>query len=303
MEINHSKNISFLIPGTFFCLWITGFSNERVEQILALFFIFSFGILHGANDLVLIQNIKQSEGLVSKQKVLVLYVSFVVLIAALFYAVPQFALWLFILYSAYHFGEQHWVGRVSGKSLLNQFYFLIYGFLILFMLFNLHGQEVSNIMEEITGRSVPVLVFRTIFLVSITTFFILSLFIFRDYKFLKVLPLEILLLVVFWIVFKTASLLWAFAIYFILWHAIPSLLDQLKLLYGKANTANGKKYLSSAALYWVASLVSLSVAYFLFRDPSYGFISIFFSFLAAITFPHVIVISRFLRQPRHADKA
>lgn len=302
MKVIKSEKINFLIPLTFFCLWLTGFSSDKVEQILALVFIFSFGILHGANDLMLIQNLRHTVSTSAKSKILILYVVVVLVIAGLFYAIPQFALWLFILYSAYHFGEQHWVGRLSDTSPLVQFYFLAYGFLILFMLFYLNAQEVSIIMKEITGKEVPIKIFEVGFWLNATVFGVLSLFLFRGILLLKLLPIELLLLGIFWIVFKTASLLWAFAIYFILWHAIPSLLDQIKILYGTANRENGRKYLSSAALYWIAALISLSAAYILFNDPSYGFVSIFFSFLAAITFPHVIVISRFLSRSGTVDK-
>ena len=90
----------------------------------------------------------------------------------------------------------------------------------------------------------------------------------------------------------TASLIWAFAIYFILWHSIPSLIDQITLLYGKTTFRNGMRYLKNSALYWIAAMLSLVVAFFFLGDAEYGFLPLFFSFLAAITFPHVLVMGQ-----------
>jgi Brp/Blh family beta-carotene 15,15'-monooxygenase len=91
--------------------------------------------------------------------------------------------------------------------------------------------------------------------------------------------------------FKVGDLIWAFVIYFIFWHSIPSLLDQIKFLYGKVSLKNFKAYFKSAFLYWLISLFGIVVLYFLLKDYKI-FDSIFFSFLAAITFPHVFVIER-----------
>jgi Brp/Blh family beta-carotene 15,15'-monooxygenase len=105
------------------------------------------------------------------------------------------------------------------------------------------------------------------------------------------LAVELLYLVVFTILFKVGSLIWAFAIYFIFWHSIPSLLDQTKFLFGVVSISNFKRYCKSAFLYWLISIVGIIILYFILKDYKI-FDSIFFSFLAAITFPHVFVIER-----------
>lgn len=295
MNLKKIKIRNILIPSTFFCLWITGFSNEAVEQVLALIFIFSFGILHGANDLFLIQKLNMGGRRVAPIITLSLYIAFVVLIGLLFYIIPVVALCGFIVFSAFHFGEQHWVGQIEKRFGLRNLFYTLYGLLILNLLFALHETEVLEVIQEITGMYLTSGLFMTGFWISLVGFLILSFVLFKGMKWLTVLPLEILLIGIFWIVFKTSSLLWAFAIYFILWHAIPSLIDQLQMLYGTATRINGKRYLNSAAIYWLGSLISLAVAYFWFRDPEYGFLPIFFSFLAAITFPHVLVMTGFYR--------
>ena len=103
---------------------------------------------------------------------------------------------------------------------------------------------------------------------------------------------ELFLLGVFFVIFKTASLLWGFCIYFVVWHSIPSLMDQMNYLYGKTNWSTFKNYLKTSWPYWVVSLVGLVGLYWLLRDNNRFFLSVLIYFLAAITFPHVIVMSR-----------
>ena len=106
---------------------------------------------------------------------------------------------------------------------------------------------------------------------------------------------ELFFLLVFFIVFKTASLLWAFSIYFVIWHSIPSLMDQTKYLYGQVSRNSILAYFKTSFIYWLASMVGLGVLYYLFHDRQGLFLSIMIYFLAAITFPHVIVMNRLNR--------
>ncbi|MBC2839661.1 Brp/Blh family beta-carotene 15,15'-dioxygenase [Robiginitalea sp. SC105] len=287
---------NFLVPITFFCLWISGFFDDQAQQALALVLIFSFGILHGSNDLLILNHLKDGPKRPGRNfRLLSLYVLFVVGIACFFYFLPALALCSFILYSAFHFGEQHWVGRLERDSWIHQALFVSYGLTILLLLFSLHAGASSEIMQEISGVRVSETVFIWAGTVAFTSFLGLTLMAYPWRRWIRVIPAELFLLAVFFVVFRTASLLWAFAIYFILWHALPSLMDQVRLLYGSINRKNSLKYLNASAVYWGAALGSLAVVYFFFRDPSFGFLPLFFSFLAAITFPHVWVMSGLYR--------
>ena len=284
---------SGMIVSTFFFLWLAVYFSQVVEEVLAFVLIFSFGILHGANDLEILR--KKSREMKVKHgnlNMLLGYVGFVLGSAILFYLIPAGALLFFILFSAYHFGEQHWVKRMGKSRSLQRFLYTTYGLTILLLLFHAHGPEVALIMEEICGFSVPVAWFGRGSLIALSLF-VLSLFgnfywaQFQHY-FLK----EIFLLGVFFVVFHSASLLWAFAIYFVVWHSIPSLADQIRLLYGNLTVESGIRYVKSSAVYWIAALATLAAAFLYFRGNDFGFLPLFFSFLAAITFPHVLVITR-----------
>ena len=100
---------------------------------------------------------------------------------------------------------------------------------------------------------------------------------------------ELFTLVVLVIIFKSSSLIWGFAIYFIVWHSIPSLLEQIKFAYGTLERRHIVKYTKTALPYWLVSLAGMTLLYFTFKDEKH-FSSLFFAFIAAVTFPHSIVM-------------
>ena len=94
------SKISIIV--SFIALWITSKLESDVQTIIGFAFIFSFGILHGANDLVLLKNLKAKKN--RYFSFLTLYVTVVLISALLFLTIPLIVLFLFISISAYHFG-------------------------------------------------------------------------------------------------------------------------------------------------------------------------------------------------------
>ena len=93
------------------------------------------------------------------------------------------------------------------------------------------------------------------------------------------------------LVFFTYELLPAFAIYFVFFHSIPSIIEQSDYLFDDSTkTENFKKFLLKGAVYWLLAIVFLVVMYLILKNNIDFSLAIFFSFLAAITFPHVLVI-------------
>jgi Brp/Blh family beta-carotene 15,15'-monooxygenase len=103
---------------------------------------------------------------------------------------------------------------------------------------------------------------------------------------------ELFLLIVFAIVFNFATLLWAFAIYFIYWHSIPSILEQLAYLYGDKSFKSIKLYLRSSSVIWLISVTAIFVLFYIVRNNADLFLALFFAFLGAITFAHSFIIMK-----------
>lgn len=275
---------------SFLGLWLTSYLDTKFQTLFGLALIFSFGILHGANDLKLINQIEAVKK-VKFLKILVAYVILVLLSVVLFMKIPILALLIFILVSAYHFGEQNWHQILKGlNKIISGLLEFSYGLLILTAIFYFNALEVADIIYKIAFISIDETQFLLMMQIS-TLLYIISLSIVGIQK--KELQIKLieqsLYIIILCIIFKVASLILGFAIYFILWHSIPSLHDQIKFLYGSYNLENFKKYFKSAFWYWIISLIGVFVLYFISKDMII-FDALFFSFLASITFPHFIVI-------------
>jgi Brp/Blh family beta-carotene 15,15'-monooxygenase len=282
------KYFNFAIVASFFCLWLDSLLSNNAQIIVGFILILTFGILHGANDLLLIKKIDYNKEQLSFQKTLLYYIIVVGLGSLLFWIIPWFALLLFIIVSGYHFGEQQWENLE--KSTHFKLFEFTYGLFILMLLFNFNINEVQEVIQNITSIVVPKnyftygLLINSIALVALGIYYSNKLLEFKNRW-----MLETFYLLVFTVIFRVSSLIWGFAIYFIIWHSIPSIINQINYLNGEVSWNNFRKYIRSAFLYWVISLIGIATLYLLFKDIEI-FNALFFSFLAAITFPHVLVI-------------
>ena len=288
-----SKYSNIAIVTSFFGLWLDSFFSNKIQIILGFSLIFSFGILHGANDLLLIENRNTKKNTYFFIKTLIIYVLIVILSAILFFFIPWLALFLFIIVSAFHFGEQQWKDLIGlYPNWISSSIGFTYGLFILLLLFIFHAIEVENIIFEITKIQIPTFYLPLLFKIFGCAFFITVAYTYYRYKTLREkIRTELFYLIVFTIIFKTSSLIWGFSIYFILWHSIPSILEQMNFLYGEFSFPNFKSYCKSALLYWLLSITGITLLYYMFKDIQI-FNAIFFSFLAAITFPHAFVITK-----------
>ena len=286
-----SKYSNFAIVASFLGLWINSFFSNEFQLIVGFILILSFGILHGANDLALIKNVNPNNKVENFYKVLLYYIIIVLVGATLFYIIPWLALTLFIIISGYHFGEQQWNEQLKIEAKWIKFiYEMLYGLIILFLIFTFHAVEVQKIILAITTIEVPNFAYLLILKILLSLFALLSIFFyFKIERFKNYFFKELFYLFVFSIIFKASSLIWGFALYFIFWHSIPSMIDQIKFLFGNDSFYNFKLYFRSAFAYWIVSLLGIALLYFIFKDQKI-FNALFFSFLASITFPHVIVI-------------
>jgi Brp/Blh family beta-carotene 15,15'-monooxygenase len=291
------KYTHFAIVASFFCLWLNSFFTEKTELIIAFFFILTVGILHGANDLILIETTNSDQKNSTFLKNLIKYIIIVVSGLVLFYLLPILALALFIIVSAFHFGDQQglYFSFKTSKIILVAYPFL-YGVLLLFLLFYFNSLEVENIVSAIIRIPIPYFYITEILITTLLLFSSISIYFFYKFRpFRKKIATELFYIIVFTILFKTSSLIWGFAIYFIIWHSVPSILDQMKFIYGAVTLQHFLTYCKNGFAYWLASVIGIAGLYLIFKDQEI-FNALFFSFLAAITFPHVFVILKMMHK-------
>ena len=284
---NHISSL-LIILGTICCVILNYTVSETYVDILSGFGILTFGIVHGANDLLLINKTTDTTKSIFTQ--FFIYLTLVLLFFIFFYVIPSLALITFIILSSYHFGEQQWTLFEKTNNNIIKILYFSYGLLIFSILFYFNFNEVSFIIKDITDQSFDLTFFKKLLIYSSLTTLIISIMLFKHLK--NQLLIQIFLLIFFLITVYFTDLLMSFAIYFVLWHSLPSILEQSKFLFGSSERTHLKIYLKKASLYWTLSILGLTVTYYIFKDSQSQLLSIFFSFLAAITFPHTFVISK-----------
>ena len=271
-----------------FSVFVSNHLNSEYFYFACYGLILTFGIIHGANDiLILLKGKKKTNEIVLKSTIK--YLSIVILICFIFFNFSEVSLLFFVLFSAYHFGEQQWTIFGSNQSKSISLFYFFFGLLIFSMLFLFNKSDVSNIVFEITKIYISENIYSAGFIFSSLCTLLL---IISNYQILKKQLLhQLALLVVMLLVFFTYELLPAFAIYFVFFHSIPSILEQSEYLFGNSpSKENFKKFLLKGALYWILAMVFLLIMYLVLKNNIDFSLAIFFSFLAAITFPHVLVI-------------
>ena len=284
------KIYRFSIVSSFLGLWITSLLPESFELTLGFLLIFTFGMIHGSNDILIISQIKKDSNY-NFYKVLLTYLTIVSLAVFVFYFVPILALILFVCFSAYHFGEQHWEHLLyKMNNNLKNIFFFCYGLLILYLVFFFNKLGVVDIIYEITAIKLQTIYCNEII---ISLFLILStILIYAFYSKslnIKSILKEVFSIIVLAVIFNSSSLIWGFSIYFILWHSVPSLLDQISFIYGDLKKINIIRYIKNAFPYWLVSIIGIIILFYIFKDEKH-FYSLFFAFIAAVTFPHAIVM-------------
>lgn len=292
LTLSFTKDKFLIIPQliTLICIIFAVFFNDSSQNLISFLGIFSFGILHGANDLKIIDKNFGKSQKKFKGFFFLSYILVVILGIGIFYWIPGIALISFVLVSCYHFGEQH-LERIVDLNKGKVFFYFTYGAIIFLMLFSIHYSETVKVIFQISGKVLPFTFFVYSLLITSLALIFQALYHFKNSK---LLLQEFSLLGLFALLFTSSNLLFSFGIYFVIWHSLPSLNSQVKFLYDEtcSDKTGYKKYIKASFLYWILALGGLGGVYFFADIPKEQFLPLFFSFLAAITFPHAIVMER-----------
>lgn len=289
--IKSLKNYQYTILFSLLFTFTSVFLNTLFSRGIALFLVLSLGIIHGANDIKLLQKKNASSPQNNFFRYLLIYIGVVLLGVFVFYRIPHYGLLAFVLVSSYHFGEQHLESSFTDHNKAawgKHFLYFFYGATIFGLLFYLQSDSVIPIIKSISGITLPLASFRFFLLIAFFSWAILMLFI----KNVRVhFFLELIVLAFFGSLFLSLDLLEAFALYFVFWHSIPSIQDQMHFLYGTSDLSFFKTYIYDSLVYWLLALFGLGFVYFFIPGDLKIFLPLFFSFLAAITFPHAVVMA------------
>jgi len=273
---------------TFFLFWVSIQFGEVVEDFLAYVMVISLGILHGANDLLILSIKEKKDKTFIKN--LIIYVSIIILCLIIYMFSSFVAILLFVLLSSYHFGEEHLSKKINVNVLFNSLYFLAYGMFIFSLIFYQSITDVDIIMRELTGLTFTEFQIEITLLMSAVFLFIGSLYlILTKRNKSKIFIEELFYLVLLFLVFKNSSLILGFAIYFIFWHSIPSIIHQIEFISGNLSKKTIFFYIKKALIYWIISIIGLLILYQLVPQIEL-FATVVFVILFAVTAPHTWVM-------------
>ncbi len=295
----------YLILFAFFLFLIDSIfvlTNSTQISFLILVLIL-FGVPHGALDLYIDQHLHKSD---SNQKIFLLkYIGNIVAYALVWYFFPIAALVIFILITAYHFGEIDWLGKTD--NIIHKTAYSVIGLLWILLLLSKNvnfALEVFIRMERsafnekqwihLANKIYPITLIG-LFAVYAVLFFFKGLF-FSNNKYYFYSLIQQLTL----IIFAFFMPLWlCFAFYFGFWHSLLSF-DKIRITFSMPNNFTGwKNLLIKAAPFsimaWFGfSYITLST---LNSKDASGIFTLLFISLSVLALPHLQIFTKVKLKP------
>lgn len=275
--------------------------NQNIQILFFGLGVLFFGIPHGSLDhFIYHHERKETMTLKSIGKFLLFYLGFAILYSILWLISIELSIILFILISAYHFGEMDLKSMDLKANLASKILFSIYGLLFLVNYLLCQFPEVEAILLGFPG-------FQLSQIEQLRTFHAYQpeILFFSILIFCPVLLLYLLLnkqmglpqleaffqLVLLMVIVFNLPILLGFGLYFNIWHAGLSMIEIKKFL-GWQN----ENYFFIYRKSWItigASFLMIGILFFVFQGNLERLLAIFFMAIAILTAPHMKVISTF----------
>ncbi len=272
--------------------------NNSTQVSFLIIVLILFGVPHGALDLYIDQHLNKSE---SNQKLfLVKYIGNIIGYALVWYFYPIAALIIFILITAYHFGEIDWLGKT--ENLIHKAAYSIIGLLWILLLLSkninfalqIFIRMERSVFNENQWASLAQKIYPITLVGLLVVYFIL--FFFKDYFFSKnkyyyYTLLQQLILIIFALYMP----LWlCFAFYFGFWHSLLSF-DKIRITFSMPNDFKGwTSLLVKAAPFSIMAWFGFIYITFLTlnsKDAS-GIFTLLFISLSVLALPHLQIFTK-----------
>jgi Brp/Blh family beta-carotene 15,15'-monooxygenase len=292
------------LQGVSITVAVIGFIFPSLLQTYALVLalpLILFGIPHGATDHLIFLNLnpQQREGTKMIQ-FYSYYLGLMALYALIWQVSPLVGLALFLVLSAYHFGQSNWnfvvLGRIAQTGL-----FLLWGSFVIAAPVLWHYAESRSILEAILRQALPIEAPHWIpgFLVvlGMANIGVLLLMYLRGTIAANTLAIELVNFAILGLLFLCTPLLIGFALYFAGWHSLSSIFDQISFFRKTQPQYNWRRYVLQVAPYTLVALLSM-VGLWAFRqsvdiNANLGFL---FLGISLVTLPHMILIELLYHQ-------
>jgi Brp/Blh family beta-carotene 15,15'-monooxygenase len=274
--------------------------------ILSIILIAIIGIPHGANDHLLFFNLFQNrfkENGKSGRLFYFTYLGLIILYSVCWYFMPVFSLGLFLLISFYHFGQSNLYAFPFQSKIIKLISILISGIFVLMTPIFAHLETSLPIIDSLSQNSKIIEISYeqgrqiSVWLGIMMFMYWLLLIITKQLIFKKGILEMLNVILLFGLYFYTP--LWiGFAVYFTLWHAIPSIEDQINFFKTRRSNYHLGNYIKEILPYTLLALSGLAIVLELsgeYITQNQG-IALLFAFIAVITLPHMIMMDILYQQ-------
>ena len=282
----------------------TYFGDINFEyQIIGCFLlIILFGIPHGAIDHI----VYKTQNNISNIKFYTFYLSLIVLYTVFWFIFPKWCLILFLLLSAYHFGESQF-SEFNFNSLFKKLSSIFCGMIVISSLIYYNQSELIKLSNMYSDTKVFESVFNSSiievsFYTSIILFLLLLLyeFVFNNNNIddLFTILFEMILIHVTFYLF---SVLIGFTLYFIFLHSLKVLKQEFQFLKKNTGDLTIKRFIIMLLPFTALSMFFLLVFYIgivtgLLKISTFLFLIVGIS---VITLPHVFIMANFYNNKVH----
>jgi len=274
---------------------------ETIMMVFSVGLILSIGLMHGATDHFLFMNAKGLNTKESIPKVFFLkYLLTLAFMALIWWGLPLLAFSIFILTSAYHFGQTQWqyVG-ITEQSPLKKLLYLSWGMLVLSAIVVLNPAESNLLINSVISNAFDVKSLRWLIFTS-GGFWILSLMLLRRLMSIKTLSLELLELAVIVFVSLKGNLLLSFAVFFGLWHSLRASqvqIDKLK----EDQHFNWRAFVLGSLPFTLISIAGIAGLLWLSSQLNQRIQPemLFLIAISVLTMPHMVVYEEFYAKHDH----
>lgn len=290
------------IIGIFILLNIfEGFKEISIENqlIYSSLSILLFGIPHGAIDHIIFFKKRN----ITQLKFYLIYLGLIIGFVLMWHIAPVLSLVLFLLISAFHFGESQFEDIKLNKIFKNSFYFF-WGIALLSTLIFYNLKELANvtayfddtlILEKVYDIKNVTILFYFTNIVTLSS--MIMLFIYKKIKIERLLS-EFFLLFLIHVTFYLFPFIIGFTLYFVVLHSLKVMQDEIEFFKKDNPEFSFLDFLKLLAPYSILSIffttILLLLSYYSYIPYSIPFLSIII--ISVITLPHAIVMNIFYNE-------
>jgi Brp/Blh family beta-carotene 15,15'-monooxygenase len=268
------------------------------QYILFIIGSIVIGLPHGATDNFIFYKIRRN--LEGKTK-LIFYLGYILftLVALLFwFLLPQIFVVVFLLYSAFHFGQSNWFYlQMSETNPLKILQYIIWGGFVVLTPILLHSEESGKIISIISGgeNSLLDIILRNWdqvigFLVIVNLTLIVYQYLARRIDF-GIFLKECLSFFTLTVLFFSTPLYLSFFTYWIFFHSFNSIIETSNLLHQSRSVQSIYGSLKKSLPLSIITYIGIGISIVLFtRYNTEMMIAVYFVIIACLTIPHMIVI-------------